>query len=473
MSVRSIAFRCGQAVVAATVFLLPLQTRWIVHKGVLAGGTWEYGTLSLYATDALLFLAVVALWIALGKKFFRRPSFVPASVVMISVVVLLLLFFSLVNALDVGVGLGHAMMFVFGFVLWWTLLQSKISLRWLAIIVLASASIEAVVALVQVVNQFVSASTLFGMAAQDPATAGVAVVETAGGRFLRAYGTFSHPNIAAGWFVVAGILAAGLYIRAHDWLERIVIFALAVLIQAGLFVTFSRNGMIVLWLSMLTMLFATMVRDRKQRPHRFPFSLIHRTPQMWASGRMLRLTLASFFLLGIFAYVFQPLVSVRSGAVGRLETRSVTEREAQFSDARSVLGQHVVLGVGVGNYTKAVHDDVSSTRQSFDYQPVHFSLLLILAELGIVGWVGFLVIIELIAYISVHLHQESWKRSQPFGIPWSATTGLLLCAVLAMSFFEHYFWSLHIGVLLTWLCFSLWTIALSERHKGDLPKTLE
>ena len=41
------------------VFLLPWQTRWIIRAGEINGGYWEYGTISLYGTDVLLFLLLV------------------------------------------------------------------------------------------------------------------------------------------------------------------------------------------------------------------------------------------------------------------------------------------------------------------------------------------------------------------------------------------------------------------------------
>src|SRR3989338_3232173 len=44
------------------VFLLPLQTRWIIKPGELNNGPWEYGTYSLYGTDILLII-ILALFI--------------------------------------------------------------------------------------------------------------------------------------------------------------------------------------------------------------------------------------------------------------------------------------------------------------------------------------------------------------------------------------------------------------------------
>jgi len=41
------------------VFLLPWQTRWIIHAGEINAGTSEYLTLSLYGTDILLIILVL------------------------------------------------------------------------------------------------------------------------------------------------------------------------------------------------------------------------------------------------------------------------------------------------------------------------------------------------------------------------------------------------------------------------------
>ena len=41
------------------LFLLPWQTRLIWHEGKLNGGHWEYGTLSFFVVEILLWLVVV------------------------------------------------------------------------------------------------------------------------------------------------------------------------------------------------------------------------------------------------------------------------------------------------------------------------------------------------------------------------------------------------------------------------------
>lgn len=449
------------------IALLPIQTRWILHAGALAGGTWEYGTLSLYATDIVLVLAFLTTWIARGPAFWKKPAHVPSAITAATLAVLAVITFSIFIARDVGVGLSHWLFFLEGLMLWWLIVQSSVSLAWCAIAFLASAGAESAIGLLQVTTQSIHANTFLGMAAQTPSAAGTAVIETSAGRFLRAYGTFPHPNIAAGWMVIACLLAAGMYVRAKDWAERIALFALAMLLEAGLFVTFSRAGIITFWTLLLVMLFSALWRDRKQHRARFPWSLFHipHTRHL-VSPRLVRFTLVSFLLTGALAMAFSPLVSVRTKLVERLEVKSMQERKAQFADARNLFVQNLFLGTGIGNYTNVLHDNVDANRSVWGYQPVHLTLLLALIELGILGWVVLIWAIELVGMISFQRHVAEWKHMQPRLIPWTAITGTILLALLLLSFFEHYFWSLHIGVLVAWLAFGMWTKSLAMREES-------
>src|SRR3989339_1154122 len=55
------------------LFLLPWQSRIVYERGYLNGGYWEYGSLSLFATEILLWLIVVLFAIdKFGKKEFWK-----------------------------------------------------------------------------------------------------------------------------------------------------------------------------------------------------------------------------------------------------------------------------------------------------------------------------------------------------------------------------------------------------------------
>jgi hypothetical protein len=75
--------------------------------------------------------------------------------------------------------------------------------------------------------------------------------------------------------------------------------------------------------------------------------------------------------------------------------------------------------------------------QSWDYQPVHNIYLLILAELGIIGFILWLIPVLFLT-----------KKS-------SFICSLLFIVILAISLFDHYFWTLYFGILLFWLTLGL------------------
>ncbi|MDP2736252.1 MAG: hypothetical protein Q8O59_00490, partial [bacterium] len=56
------------------IFLLPLQTRWIIKAGELNGGPWEYGTYSLYATDILLIIILLLFVIVIASDRRERSN---------------------------------------------------------------------------------------------------------------------------------------------------------------------------------------------------------------------------------------------------------------------------------------------------------------------------------------------------------------------------------------------------------------
>ncbi len=63
--------RIGETALIAALFLLPWQTRWFFATPTLHGGPWEYGVMSLYAVEVLIWIAAAFLWCP--KTHVRRP----------------------------------------------------------------------------------------------------------------------------------------------------------------------------------------------------------------------------------------------------------------------------------------------------------------------------------------------------------------------------------------------------------------
>ncbi len=454
--------RISRALLILWSALLPLQTRWIVHQGALNASPWEYGTLSVYATDALLIFAFLLLAWHERAAFWRRPPVQPASIVVAIVAFLGINVITSLTALDMGIAFAAALRLSLGVLAWWLLLKTRVRVGTLAAVIVGAASFHAVFALIQFALQMVPASTLAGLAFHEPGTAGASVVETVAGRFLRAYGLLPHPNVAAGSFLFASILGVGLLLRTRRRRDRIGLLAALALIQTGLVLTFSRAALLV-WLAVLLLLTAcVLMRERRTDDHAWLGSLGFQRPDPWLGLKAMQLVVLSVLLFGALLTVFRPIVYTRVAAAGRLEQRSVQERMTQITAAQAIVRDHWLLGTGIGNYTNALGRSAAVQQPAVTYQPVHVALLLVLVEIGVFGWLLLLWLIVLVVQVAGHEHVRRWRHRQPYGVPWVVCTSLALLALFAVSFFEHYFWSLQYGIMLTWLALGLWGRSLAE-----------
>ena len=102
---------------------------------------------------------------------------------------------------------------------------------------------------------------------------------------------------------------------------------------------------------------------------------------------------------------------------------SKTERVASWKQGFSVWKNNPILGTGIGNYT--------IESRELNSQPTHNIFLLVLVELGIVGFVLYFLI-----------WQKFWKNKNERS---------LLLLFLIIGLFDHYLWSLYSGQMLFWL----------------------
>jgi O-antigen ligase len=263
------------------------------------------------------------------------------------------------------------------------------------------------------------AASWLGLAAHNASQAGVAVVETAAGRLMRAYGPLPHPNMFGG-FAVIGLLAA---FRAVPSRLR---FGLLAVAGSALALSFSRSAAIGAVLTGAWLLW----RLRKQA-----------VPAIAAACVGIALTVIPF----------APSFMARADAGNRLEQASVNERVSQLKEWATVFLKNPITGVGPGNYT-AVLVVRDAKIPAWASQPVHNILLLALAELGFLGFFAFLSVIGPKAWMT-------WKESDAEIKTWSIAFAL---ALLPIAFFDHYLWSLWPGMSLVAV-----TVALIFKQKQE------
>lgn len=428
--------RCNRLVAVGTavlLMLLPWQTRWMAQLGQLNGGPWEYGTLSVYATEALLWVVVIV-WLSSGGWRQLRTVPLPAAAVG-------LLAWAVIGGLWVDNAIAwqqSVRLMIDGMVLF-TLVTTG-PLPWSSALVsfIVGAGVQAALAWWQFTIQQVWASSWFGLALHRPDILGTAVVETATGRWLRPTGALPHPNILGGWLAAAWVGVGGLVNQASSQRQRgWFILSAWLLLGSGLMVTFSRSA----WLAAGIVALAI-----------GGWLLVHRQWQ-----RFHTVMAAAIMLLGaVWAVTAAPLISTRVQAVGRIETLSLDTRQQLWQWGSELVAAHWLVGVGLGNATAAVYTTITPALPSWQYQPPHSVYLTILIELGAIG-----------------LILVGWLMSS---IAWRARRTVVALApwlvVVIIGLFDHYPWTLAAGSWLFWLTAALAVRASPATGGAGRPQSL-
>ena len=289
---------------------------------------------------------------------------------------------------------------------------------------------------------------ILGESILGPSLPGVAKIIVSSVKHIRAYGTFPHPNILAGFLVLqivllASLLAKRLMMNAiaskkvpHETiLARIPnwLFFVALIINTGcFFLTFSRSAFLSLVLIGSALLLINLAY----------------------AGRKIWLIMAIL----IFALVFHGFfyASWHQGNF-LLSNQSLEERNQYLNVSRETIANHPMLGVGLGQFV--FQEIVSQPLWSgWQYQPVHNIYLLIGSELGMVGLVLFLlfVLTFLINYC---------KINYLFNILTINQYCIIILTFLFISFFDHYFWDIKQGMVIFTIPFLLHVISRQDAKK--------
>lgn len=418
------------------VFLLPWQTRLILREGNL-NGYWEYGTFSIYATEIflwLIFILAIAWWIARELKIKNEKlkiTIKSSKLVYLLIYLFIFLLYTLVSVLwadskSLAIYSWHWLAEGIGIFL--VLRVMKVDVAKLVWAFMLSALIQAGLSLWQFLTQSTFASKWLGMALHDPAVSGTFVVEIALRRWLRAYGAFPHPNVLAGFLATAMFLIIWLYQKTAESLKKILLPVIFAILSLGLFATFSKS--VIATFVLVIILWWVIIFIRQQSKE--------------IKIDLLKFTLIFLVIAAVFSAIFWEPVQTRIYGAERLEVKSTTERLNYFGEAWQLIKNHPLTGVGLGNYTLAIHNDINPDLESWNYQPVHNIYLLILAELGIIGFILWLVLIFLLI-----------KK-----IP--ITNYQLPITILVVGLFDHYLWTLYFGIILFWLVLGVGQKALDN-----------
>ncbi len=420
------------------IFLLPWQTRLIWHEATINGFTWEYGRFSLYGTELMLWVVLVLylFWLIKSKRlaslkltyFFRRFRQSDAILYWLVVLFLVLSGLSIGWALDGQLAYYGWIRLLEGGALFSLLVTFNFELRQLAVVWVGSAAVQSVFAIWQFFNQYVFGNKWLGLAWQFPTQGGSIILQTDTERWLRAYGSLSHPNILGGFLVIALLFLLYLAFLAKDRSQRIFVLVSLLVITPALFFSFSRSA----WVALLVVLIGLAF-------------WLNRHKQLLLNKTFYKIFLLLMLMVVILGWnLTDPLVTRILGQEP-LEVSSINLRLTFTQQAWGLIQLHPWLGTGIGNYTLGVYQYINNSWPGYYYQPVHNIYLLIMAELGISGAVVFGVVTLLLFNLLIK-QKPSLEKTVVF---------FSLLAVLVISLFDHYFWSFYSGIIIFWVIFGL------------------
>lgn len=408
--------------------LLPWQARYIKEPAALYGAPWEQGTASIFALEVLVLAALGCHLLASAARCEPKKGDAPFWL-QVSALLPLYAFVSIAWAYDTIGALFSAIHLFEGYAVAYLLWVSGVSLASALSALVAGTTAASALGLWQFFSQSSFDSTWLGVSAHTAGEAGTAVVETASGRFLRAYGSLPHPNILGG-YAASGLIAA-LALVSEVRRHRLALLAAAVVLGAGLVASFSRSA----WLAALAAASVALFYPR--------------VTSSWAAWRKLSpgLMVAAAGMLFVAAYAL-PMVFTRLSAQGRLEAQSFDARATAGLHGVEMLKRYMATGTGIGNYLPSHFLEYGLSQDPYDVQPPHFVPLLVGAELGFFG------LAILVGSVALWWIGALWLMRRTSS-PTVALTAALPIVILVASCFDHYPFDLFAGTMLTGALFGL------------------
>ncbi|HZJ18646.1 MAG TPA: O-antigen ligase family protein [Patescibacteria group bacterium] len=390
------------------ILFLPTQVgkHFWLQSSFVYGLRIDYLSPTLYLTDILILIILIFFFLKRIKdgNIFKKINSKNAKLIAITAVILLGSSIFAKNQHVSFYGLVKFLEFLFLSIF---IVNTIKSFKTIFIVLSFSVIYESVIAIAQFLSKGSLGGGLYflGERTFTGQTPGIANASLGGELILRAYGTFSHPNVLAGFLVV--IMSAILVKMLKEKNSQRIIYWLAMVLGTiALFLTLSRVAIIIWFIS----LFLILLAKHKLRKKTF-----------WLFMTVL------FFLLSLF--IFFPLF-LRFTEIS-LSQASIHERILLMQIAFQMFIKNPIFGVGINNFIVML-PAITKIKSLYLLQPAHNIYFLILAETGILGFFGFILLI----FYSI----KRISKVSPF-FP-------SIIIILFLGLFDHYFLTLQQGQLL-------------------------
>ena len=396
---------------------------------LISGIRIDYLSPTLYVTDILVFLLLLVWFI---QKIQSTKFKVQKSKFRIFLLVLCFFFLNIYLSHNIWNGIYHLLKLLeFSFLTYYvasmirTVRQIKKIFFLLGVGVLG----ESFLAIAQFVLQSSIGGLLylFGERTFTSMTPGIANANISGRLLLRSYGTFSHPNVLAGFLLVSMICLLFSLPWIRKGFEKFFWIVILFFGSSALLLTMSRLA-VVLWVALLVVV---LLYQFQQTIHKIIVALL------------------------IFGSILFMLLATPFGArllQTNLGEESVVQREVLIQSSITLFSRQPIVGIGLGNFIPQLSTIQKPLTLGLYLQPVHNIFLLVLVETGIIGF-GFFIILLVKTYRK--LFTDVRVTTQLLS---SRIFLITLSVMLILGLFDHYWLTLQQGQLLLSLMLGLsWT----------------
>ncbi|HNW21150.1 MAG TPA: O-antigen ligase family protein [Bacteroidales bacterium] len=268
------------------------------------------------------------------------------------------------------------------------------------------------------------ANKFLGLANHFPYDPGTSVIEKSDGRFLRAYGLLPHPNIL-GVFLVIGFIFLCIKILQGNIKNKYSSYLILGIIFIGIIVTFSRLSLLLLLIFFIIYIFRHyFLKREKLEVEKF---------------------LSIFCVLLSIFLIFKDLIFTRI-IDSRLNNISNYERKDQYVESVNIIKNknNFLFGIGERNYTFYIHN-ANNVKGVYDLKPIHNIYFLSLNELGIFGFITFIILLL-----------------SPLLINNDSDIKLVYFILLVSGFFDHFLMTENFGIFILMLFIG---IMFSKQYK--------
>lgn len=343
-------FRLTKSLPYLFVFFLPSQfgKYFFMPFSFVDGVRVDYLSIAIFFTDILSLILVVAnrgLLIDLFSSLFKSKSKI------LKLLIFFFFFFNIAFSSSYEIALFRLFkttQFMIIFILFYHL---NLNLNKVTVAILIASLLQLTIS----VYQFSSGQSLgnffyfLGERSFDLGSVGIAKTSINGVEFLRSYGTFSHPNSMAGFF----LLIYGFYLFYSDRLNIKKSYKHIVLLVCGIliFLSFSKAATLVFFIVSVVTVLKQNYRD---------------------------------CLICNISKIFVPFILLIIVATGVGDPDSFGKRLFLINSALNIIGDNFIFGVGGGNYLYHQANFANPYPYIF-LQPVHNIFLLFFAEYGVMG----------------------------------------------------------------------------------------